>query len=63
MGKLVDKVTICFKYCCKPTYSAQTIKSEQKEEGLDREEEEGELAYEHSPYYSPVHPPKFYEDE
>ena len=27
MGKLVHKVTICFKYCCKPTCSAQTIKS------------------------------------
>ena len=27
-------------------------------------EEEGELVYElHSPYYSPVHPPEFYEDE
>ena len=37
----------------------------EKEEELGREEEEeGELAYEpHSPYYSPVHPPKFYEDE
>ena len=29
-----------------------------------KEEEEGELAYEpHSPYYSPVHPPEFYGDE
>ena len=37
---------------------------EQKEEALGREEEEGELAYEHhSPYYSPVHLPEFYEDE
>ena len=27
-------------------------------------EEEGQLVYElHSPYYSPVHPPEFYEDE
>ena len=27
-------------------------------------EEEGEMVYElHSPYFSPVHPPKFYEDE
>ena len=27
-------------------------------------EEEGEMVYEpHSPYYSPVHPPKFYDDE
>ena len=37
----------------------------EKEKELGREEEEeGELAYEpHSPYYSPVHPPEFYEDE
>ena len=36
----------------------------EKEEELGREEEEGELAYgPHSPYYSPVHPPEFYEDE
>ena len=34
----------------------------QKEEESGREE--GELAYEpHSPYYSPVHAPEFYEDE
>ena len=39
------------------------INQEQKEEESVREEE-GELAYEpHSPYYSPVHPPEFYEDE
>ena len=37
----------------------------QKEEELGREEEEeAELVYEpHSPYYSPVHPPEFYDDE
>ena len=41
-----------------------TLHTNQKEEELDKEEEEGELAYEHhSPYYSPVHPPEFYEDE
>ena len=40
----------------------EQLDQEQKE--LGREEEEGELAYEpHSPYYSLVHPPKFYEDE
>ena len=40
------------------------LDQEQKEEELGREEEEGELAYEpHSPYYSSIHPPKFYEDE
>ena len=38
------------------------LNQEQKEEESGREE--GELAYEpHSPYYSPVHPPEFYEDE
>ena len=32
----------------------------QKEEELDKEEEEGELVYKpHSPYYSPVHPTEF----
>ena len=42
----------------------QELDQEQKEEELGREEEEGELAYEpHSPYYSPVHLPEFYEDE
>ena len=42
----------------------QELDQEQKEEEPGREEEEGELAYEpHSPYYSPVHPAKFYEDE
>ena len=40
------------------------LDQEQKEEELGREEEEGELAYEpHIPYYSLVHPSKFYEDE
>ena len=40
------------------------LNQEQKEQELAREEEEGELAYEpHSHYYSPVHPPEFYEDE
>ena len=43
---------------------ANTPNATQKEEELGREEEEGELAYEpHSPYYSPVHPPEFYEVE
>ena len=42
----------------------QELDQEQKEEESGREEEEGELAYEpHSPYYSPVHPPEFHEDE
>ena len=41
------------------------LDQEQKgEESGREEEEEGKLAYEpHSPHYSPVHPPKFYEDE
>ena len=64
MGKLVDKVTICIKYCCKPTCSTQAITSRTEEEDSGKDEGEGELAYEpHSPYYSPVHPPEFYEDE
>ena len=44
--------------------TANTLNPEQKEEESGREEEEGELAHEpHSPYYSPVHLPEFYEDE
>ena len=44
--------------------TANTLNTAQKEEESGREEEEGELAYEpHSPYYLPVHPPEFYEDE
>ena len=44
--------------------TVNTPHTTQKEEELGKEEEEGELAYEpHSPYYSPVHPPEFYEDE
>ena len=35
-----------------------------KQASQEEKEEEGELVYEqHSPYYSPVHPPEFYEDE
>ena len=35
-----------------------------KQASQEEKEEEGELAYEpHSPYYSPVHPPEFYEDD
>ena len=46
------------------TWHKQGLDQEQKEEELGRGEEEGELAYEsHSPYYSPVHLPTFYEDE
>ena len=46
-----------------PNSACSEPEQEQKEE-LGREEEEGELAYEpHSPYYSPVHLPEFYEDE
>ena len=46
------------------TVHKQELDQEQKEEESGREEEEGELTYEpHIPYYSPVHPPEFYEDE
>ena len=48
-----------------PHVAHKQLNQGQKEEDLGREEEEeGELAYEpHSPYYSPVHPTEFYEDE
>ena len=42
----------------------QVVQGEKEKELGREEDEEGELVYEpHSPYYSPVHPPKFYEDE
>ena len=45
-------------------YATSTITSPPAVQPSQQEKEEGELAYElHSPYYSPVHPPKFYEDE
>ena len=48
-------------------YATSTVASPHavhKQVNQGEKEEEGELAYEsHSPYYSPVHPPKFYEDE
>ena len=60
MGKLADKVSTVVI----PHAVYKQLNQEQKEEELGREEEEGELAYEsHSPYYSPVHPPEFYEDD
>ena len=64
MGKLADKVTICLNTAVSSHAVHKQLNQEQKEEELGREEEEGELAYKsHSPYYSPVHPPEFYEDE
>ena len=48
-------------------YATSTVASPHavhKQVNQGGKEEEGELAYEpHSLYYSPVHPPKFYEDE
>ena len=48
-------------------YVTSTVASppvEHKQVSQEEKEEEGELVYElHSPYYSTVHPPKFYEDE
>ena len=42
------------------TVHKQVVQGEEEKELGREEEEEGELAYElHSPYYSPVHPPKF----
>ena len=44
--------------------AVNTPHTTQKEESDKEEEEEGEFAYKpHSPYYSPVHLPEFYEDE
>ena len=54
-------------WCKKSHHTSSTVNTlnlAQKEEELGREEEEGKLAYEpHSPYYSLVHLPEFYEDE
>ena len=48
-------------------YTTSTVASPHavhKQVSQEEKEEEGGLVYElHSPYYSPVHPPKFYEDE
>ena len=46
-------------------YATSTIASPPTVQPSQQEKEEkGELVYEpHSPYYSPVQPPKFYEDE
>ena len=46
-------------------YTTSTIASPPMVQSNEqRKEEEGEMVYElHSPYYSPVHPPEFYEDE
>ena len=48
-------------------YATSTVASPQtvhKQASQEEKEEDGELLYElHSPYYSPVHHPKFYEDE
>ena len=48
-------------------YATSTVVSPHavhKQVSQEEKEEEGELVYEpHSPYYSPVHPPEFYEDE
>ena len=49
------------------SYTTSTVASPHavhKQASQEEKEEEGELVYElHSPYYSPVHPPKIYEDE
>ena len=48
-------------------YATSTVGSPQavhKQASQEEKEDEGELVCElHSPYYSPVHPPEFYEDE
>ena len=49
------------------SYAKSTVASPHaihKQASQEEKEEEGELVYEpQSPYYSPVHPSKFYEDE
>ena len=52
-------------WCIRSPYAASTIASPPMVRSKEqREEEEGEMVYKlHRPYYSPVHPPKFYEDE
>ena len=51
----------------KSPYATSTVASPHpacRQVNWEEKEEEGELVYEpHSPYYSPVHPPEFYEDE
>ena len=45
-------------------YATSTIASPPMAQSSEQRKEEGEMVYEpHSPYYSPVHPPEFYEDE
>ena len=57
----------CGSWWVKSHHTSSTVNTPhttQKEEESDKEEEEGELDYKpHSPYYSPVHLPEFYEDE
>ena len=45
-------------------YTTGSITSPHMVQSKEQRKEEEEMAYEpHSPYYSPVHPPEFYEDE
>ena len=59
------KPTDCGSWWIRSTYATSNFASPFTVQPSQQEkEEEGELVYElHSPYYSPVHPPKFYEDE
>ena len=48
----------------KSPYATSIIASPDESNKGEQEKEKGEMVYEpHSPYYSPVHPPEFYEDE
>ena len=50
-------------WCVKSPYANSTIASP-NQNNQEEQEKGGELVYKpHSPYYSPVHPHKFYEDE
>ena len=52
-------------WCIRSPYATSTIASPPMVRSNEpRKEEEGKMVYElYSPYYSPVHPPEFYEDE
>ena len=61
----MPKLTDCGSWQIRSLYTTRTIASPPAVQTSQQEkEEEGELVYEpHSPYNSPIHPPKFYEDE
>ena len=62
----MPKPTDCGNWKITSPYTTSTIASPPAVQPSSQQgkKQEGKLVYEpHSPYYSPVHPPKFYEDE